>query len=160
MGTRPSTAKNRFLTRTTIVWQVEAPIQPAGPVPVPIPDPVPDQVCCSSFLFIRDILSGQEFLVNFGPPSLCSLCLDIKGQWVVNADCPNLSSFEVLQILFQPFSTLPSAPPPSVSRTYSLNSLMYSLQTVLRPSNLAMLFATTCLQTLVLRSILISEIRS
>ena len=47
-----------------VVWQVEAPVQPAGPIPVPVPAPVPDEVCCSSLLFRWDILSDREFLVD------------------------------------------------------------------------------------------------
>ena len=53
--------------RKLVVWQV---VQPAGPVPepvpAPVPAPVPEEVCCSPLLFLRDILSDREFLVNSG----------------------------------------------------------------------------------------------
>ena len=42
---------------------MKAPIQPAGPVYVPDPAPVPNKVCCSFFLFLKDILLDQELLV-------------------------------------------------------------------------------------------------
>ena len=54
------------------VWQVEIPIQPAGLVPAPapapafVPAPIPEEVCCSSLLFLRDILSDREFFVDSG----------------------------------------------------------------------------------------------
>ena len=48
------------------VQQVEVPIQPAGFDPIPIPFSVPDEVCCSSLLFLRDILSDRDFLVDSG----------------------------------------------------------------------------------------------
>ena len=49
-----------------VVWQVEDPVQPAGPVPSPTPAPVLEEVCCSTLLFLQDILSDREFLVDFG----------------------------------------------------------------------------------------------
>ena len=53
-----------------VVWQGEDHVQPAGPVPnlVPalVPAPIPEELCCSSLLFLRDILSDREFLVNSG----------------------------------------------------------------------------------------------
>ena len=54
------------------VRQVEVPVQPADPVPALAPPPtsvlapVPEQVCCSSLLFLRDVLSDREFLVDSG----------------------------------------------------------------------------------------------
>ena len=46
------------------------PVQPAGPVPdlvpAPVPVPIPEEVCCSSLLFLWDILSDKEFLVDSG----------------------------------------------------------------------------------------------
>ena len=55
-----------------VVRQVEVPIQPASPVPAPAPAPapvpalVPEEVCCSYLLFLQDILSDREFLVDSG----------------------------------------------------------------------------------------------
>ena len=48
------------------VWQLEVPVQPAGSVPVLVLSSVPDEVCCSSLLFLRDILSDRDFLVDSG----------------------------------------------------------------------------------------------
>ena len=56
------------------VRQVDSPVQPAGFVSVPVPaldpDPVPatvpEEVCCSSLLFLLDILSDRVFLVDSG----------------------------------------------------------------------------------------------
>ena len=56
------------------VLQVDSPVQPAGFVSVPVPaldpDPVPatvpEEVCCSSLLFLLDILSDRVFLVDSG----------------------------------------------------------------------------------------------
>ena len=47
--------------------QVENHIQPAGSIPISVPASVPEEqeVCCSSLLFLRDILSVRDFLVNF-----------------------------------------------------------------------------------------------
>ena len=47
-----------------VVRQVGDPVQPASPVPAPNPSTFPEEVCCSFLLFLRDILSHREFLVN------------------------------------------------------------------------------------------------
>ena len=54
--------------RKIVVQQVEVPVQPASPVPAPAPAPAPvlGEVCCSSLLFLRNILSDREFLVDSG----------------------------------------------------------------------------------------------
>ena len=48
--------------------QVEKPVQPAGSILISIPVSVPEEqgVCCSSLLFLRDILSVRDFLVDSG----------------------------------------------------------------------------------------------
>ena len=50
------------------VRQVDLPFQPAGffyELSEPKPDPEPE-LCSFSFLFLKDILSDREFLVDFG----------------------------------------------------------------------------------------------
>ena len=49
-------------------WQVENPIQPTSSNPISIPASVPaeQEVCCASLLFLRDILSDRDFLVDSG----------------------------------------------------------------------------------------------
>ena len=55
-----------------VVRQVEIPVQPAGPSsapappPAPVLPPVPEEVCYFSLIFLRDILSDREFLVDSG----------------------------------------------------------------------------------------------
>ena len=55
-----------------VVRQVEVTVQPAGlssaPVspPAPILSPVPEEVCCTSLIFLLNILSDKEFLVDSG----------------------------------------------------------------------------------------------
>ena len=50
------------------VKQVETPIQPASPSSAPAPPlaSVPEEICCSSLIFLKDILSDREFLVDSG----------------------------------------------------------------------------------------------
>ena len=45
------------------VLQVEFPIQPAGSPPLAS---VPEEICCSSLIFLKDILTDREFLVDSG----------------------------------------------------------------------------------------------
>ena len=49
-----------FSLRKLAVQPVEIPVQPAGSVPVSVPSSIPDEVCCSSLLFLRDILSDRN----------------------------------------------------------------------------------------------------
>ena len=55
-----------------VVRQMEIPNQPAGPSPAPAPPPtpvlapIPEEVCCSSLLFLQNILSDREFVVDSG----------------------------------------------------------------------------------------------
>ena len=55
-----------------VIQQVEIPVQPAGPSsapappPTPVLAPVPKEVCCSTLIFLWDILSDREFLVDSG----------------------------------------------------------------------------------------------
>ena len=46
------------------VRQMEIPIQPASSILVSIPASVSEEVCCSSLLFLKDILSDRDFLVD------------------------------------------------------------------------------------------------
>ena len=48
--------------------QVENPVQPAGFVPISVPASFPEEqeVCCSSLLFLRDILLDRDFRINSG----------------------------------------------------------------------------------------------
>ena len=48
--------------------QVENPVKSAGSIPISVPAYVPakQEVSCSSLLFLRDILSDRDFLVNSG----------------------------------------------------------------------------------------------
>ena len=48
------------------VWQVKIPVQPVGFVPISLPALFPEEqeFCCSSLLFLRDILSDRDFLVD------------------------------------------------------------------------------------------------
>ena len=55
-----------YSLRKLPVRQVNIPAQPAGSIPVSVPSSVPDEVCCSTLLFLRDILSERDFLVNSG----------------------------------------------------------------------------------------------
>ena len=43
------------------VRQVELPVQPAGSPPLAS---APEAICCSSLIFLKDILSDREFLVD------------------------------------------------------------------------------------------------
>ena len=52
-----------FLVGKLAVLQMELPVQPAGSPPLAS---VPEEICCSSLIFLKDILSNREFLVNFG----------------------------------------------------------------------------------------------
>ena len=45
------------------VRQVETPIQPAGSSPLAS---IPEEICCSSLIFLKDILSNHKFLVDSG----------------------------------------------------------------------------------------------
>ena len=45
------------------VWQVELPVQHAGSPPL---SSIPEEICCSSLIFLKDILSNREFLVDSG----------------------------------------------------------------------------------------------
>ena len=42
--------------------QMDPPVQPVGSVP----NPVQEEMCCSSLLFLGDVLSDREFLVDSG----------------------------------------------------------------------------------------------
>ena len=45
------------------VRQVKIPVQPADSPPLAS---VPEEICCSSLIFLKDILSNREFLVDSG----------------------------------------------------------------------------------------------
>ena len=45
------------------VWQVELPVRPASSPPLAS---VPEEICCTSLIFLKDILSDREFLVDSG----------------------------------------------------------------------------------------------
>ena len=51
--------------RKLVVGRWKFPVQLAGPVPAPPPTPVlapgPEEVCCSSLLFLRDVLFDRVF---------------------------------------------------------------------------------------------------
>ena len=45
---------------------MEVNVQPAGRSSAPVPSPVLEEVCCSSHIFLQDILPDREFLVDSG----------------------------------------------------------------------------------------------
>ena len=81
--------------------QVESSVQPAGSVPISVPASVPEEqgVCCSSLLFLRDILSDRDFwnfhLAPVSGPLLRAdflqhfdLLVNVKGHCLVNSQYP------------------------------------------------------------------------
>ena len=95
------------------VWQVDLPFQPAGFFePTPEPEPVQEPKLCSySLLFLRDVLSDREFLVNsgasvsvfLGPTSdstngVCLLTAD-GSRWFAAAPRLFLYDFPVVLVL-------------------------------------------------------------
>ena len=78
-----------------VVRQVEVILQPAGPSsacvspPTPVLAPVPEEVCCSSLIYLWDILSNREYLVNSGAsvsvfPGLKSTSDDENCLWTAD----------------------------------------------------------------------------
>ena len=68
MVTKLSIARNPFGVGKLAVRQVDLPFQPAGffdELPEPEPEPGPE-LCSFSLLFLKDILSDREFLVDSG----------------------------------------------------------------------------------------------
>ena len=108
-----------------VVQQVEIPIKPACPSSAPAPPlthvlaPVPAEVCCSSLLFLQDILSDIEFSVDSGasvsvfpgPKSasidrVCILIADrspmvSSGSWIIHLRFSCCSRYKVYSWNFQ-----------------------------------------------------------
>ena len=96
------------------VWQVETPVQPAGSPPVAS---APEEFCSSSLIFLKNILSDREFLVDSGASVLV-----LPGPKSLSVDGVRLLTAEGLPMLCSGTCIIPlSFSWGSISKVYTLN---------------------------------------